>query len=184
MLELVTHPIETRMPRHRVRAFARRNPVLGSQLTLVYEVLDSRAAVVWPLGEARRRDEIWKATCLECFVAGAGEKSYIEWNFSPSGAWQAYEFQDYRAERVDAGVEAPGFEVLRPKLAEATGDSVWRFEIDLDLPKRFDTKTLEVSLTAVVLEVGEEAPFYWALYHTGEKPDFHARSSFSFLLDC
>lgn len=183
MLELVTHPTETRKPRHRIRAFARRNPIVASQLTVVFEVLGSKA-VIWPEGEARRRDELWKATCLECFVAASGEKAYLEWNFSPSGAWQAYEFQDYRVERVDADVERPSFEVIRPNQGDAAGDLVWRFEIDFDLPKRFHAKTLEVSLTAVVLEIGEDAPFYWALHHAGEKPDFHARSSFSFLLDC
>lgn len=183
MLELVTHQTELRKPRHRVRAFVRRNPVASTQLTVVFEVT-GQEAILWPSGVVGRRDELWKSTCLECFVGASGEKAYVEWNFSPSGAWQAYEFQDYREGRVDAKVEAPTFEVIRPKLADATGDLAFRFEIDLELPKSFHAKTLEVSLTAVVLEVGEEAPFYWALYHTGEKPDFHARSSFSFLLDC
>jgi hypothetical protein len=36
---------------------------------------------------------------------------------------------------------------------------------------------LEVSLTAVIEQVGEGVS-YWALAHTGAEPDFHRRDSF------
>jgi hypothetical protein len=36
---------------------------------------------------------------------------------------------------------------------------------------------LEISLTAVIEQVGQGAS-YWALAHTGAEPDFHRRDSF------
>lgn len=187
MLELVLHSVESRRPEHRVRAVARRSAVDSRHLTLVFEVVGG-GALVWPKSESsestKRRDELWKSTCFECFVAIPGELSYIEWNFSPDGRWQAYEFQAYRQERTNADVSEPSFEVIPvSNKGRLTKDEALRFEIDLELPLRFTSKALDVSLTAVAQESRDEVPFYWSLQHVGEKPDFHLRSGFALLLE-
>src|SRR5579863_7344904 len=43
-----------------------------------------------------RRDELWRQTCFEAFVSAAEACGYCEFNFSPSGDWAAYQFEDYR----------------------------------------------------------------------------------------
>lgn len=184
MLDLVLHSIESRRPKHRVQAFARRNPIDTSHVSLVFEV-SGNESVIWPSLEREgllpeelrpdklRADELWKTTCFECFVARPGEKAYMEWNFSPSGNWQAYDFQDYRMGRAEARVENPVLSAIQGR----------RFEVDFELPTKFQSSAIELSLTTVILEKGDEQPFYWALQHDAEKPDFHTRSSFSFLLE-
>lgn len=54
-------------------------------------------AIDWPSFESlRRKDEIWRDTCFECFLGQADSAAYLELNISPSGAWNCYAFDDYR----------------------------------------------------------------------------------------
>lgn len=41
-------------------------------------------------------DGLWQHTCCEAFVARPGSPAYHEFNFSPSGQWANYAFNDYR----------------------------------------------------------------------------------------
>jgi hypothetical protein len=171
MLALCLHPSETRQPRHRVRASARR--IAESELvTLRFEIAGASFVMCEPASETpRRRDELWKATCLECFIGGP-TSSYQEWNFASGGDWAAYEFDGYRKEMRNAEVENPA--VQRTSTADLA-----RYEIDLVLNENFSLTLLQLSLTSVVLEKNDPKPFYWALSHAGPKPDFHLRESFT-----
>ncbi len=171
MLALVLHPSETRSPKHSVRASARR--ILDSDLfTLRYEI-EGASQVSCPgvSDSPERRDELWKATCFECFSAGSS-RSYCEWNFAPNGDWAAYFFENYRAGMRNIEVERPTIE--RTSIADRA-----RFQIDLALGQGFAQDIVILSLTAVVLEKGDAKPFYWALAHCAAKPDFHLRESFT-----
>ncbi len=73
--------------------------------------------LIWPEFEAlERKDELWKSTCLELFVASPSDPSYLEINLSPCGAWNSYSFSSYRegmktepaAELVEFNVESRG----------------------------------------------------------------------------
>src|SRR5262245_43514508 len=46
--------------------------------------------------EPARTDDLWKTTCFEVFLKPSLSKRYYEFNFSPSGLWAAYSFEDYR----------------------------------------------------------------------------------------
>ena len=122
-------------------------------------------------GDIQRRDDLWMATCFECFIGGTSA-DYLEWNFAPTGDWNCYEFTNYRNEMKAAEVQAPAIN------RTSTGDRA-RFEIDVSLGEELAFEVLKISLTAVVLEKGHEKPFYWALSHAGLKPDFHLRESFT-----
>lgn len=184
MLALVLHPSETRKPQHRVRASARR--LAGANLVTLRFEIEGASHVVWPPsnesssrldGGGERRDELWKETCLECFVGGTSA-SYAEWNFSPNANWAAYHFDGYRSGMKNAEIEsAPSIE------RTSSGDGA-RFQIDFDISDEFNAGVPSVSLTAVVLEKGDAAPYYWALTHAGPKPDFHLRQSFTLELEC
>src|SRR3954465_4095195 len=39
---------------------------------------------------------LWQHTCFEIFIAPSGMPSYHEFNFAPSGDWNAYAFRKYR----------------------------------------------------------------------------------------
>ena len=117
--------------------------------------------------EPRQVDELWKHTCFEAFVAGAGDESYREFNFAPSTEWAAYSFTGYRAGMAPIVMPAPDIRV------EATPDR-------LDLIARLDSGTADtrkLSLTAV-LEDAAGAITYWALRHAPDRPDFHHPAGF------
>jgi len=111
-----------------------------------------------------RADELWKSTCFEFFVRMP--QGYREYNFSPSGAWAAYDFTGYRDGMTKAEVETPEIDV------EDIGDKLLLDAI-IDLPEggRF-------GLAAVVEEVGGTKS-YWALAHGGDQPDFHGEACFA-----
>lgn len=173
MLVLALHPTETRQARHQVRASARK--IAGQKLmTLRFEIIGS-GNISCQLSEhdvaSQRLDDLWKSTCFECFIAGASD-NYQEWNFAPNGNWNAYDFDSYRKEMQPANVQPPS-------IARTSTSDRARFEIDFSVGEELSFEVLKISLTAVVLEKGDDKPFYWALSHAGAKSDFHLRESFT-----
>ena len=138
-----------------------------------------------PLAELRvpppapraRVDGLWHHTCFEAFIADPHSKGYVELNFAPSGAWQAYGFRGYR----DGGMALP----LRHDPV-----ATWRVTADsLELDARFRMDslpgppgprppvTVQVALTAVV-EAADGALGLWSLRHPPGKADFHHADGF------
>lgn len=137
--------------------------------------LDADAAQlnIPPRGAARFADALWRHTCFELFVSPAiGETAYREFNFSPSLAWAAYQFADYRsgmtplrlAKVPSMSVEPNGLSLTVAVAAEALGAS--------------GAAPMQLGLAAVI-ESRDGSLSYWALKHTAAQPDFHHRESFS-----
>jgi hypothetical protein len=120
----------------------------------------------------RRVDELWRHTCFEVFAKAIGESSYLEFNFSPSGEWAAYRFEDYRQGMSPlALISEPTIEVERGKD---------RFDLaaTVTLPR---SAQYRLALCAVIEdELGKLS--YWALGHSPERPDFHHPLSFKLTL--
>lgn len=123
-----------------------------------------------PAAAPGRTDGLWRHTCFEAFVAGAGQAAYREFNFSPSGQWQAYAFQAYRrggplepadAPEMACRAEAEAF-VLHAHLpaAHLPAGPPWRLGL------------------SAVLEAADGSLSYWALNHASARPDFHHPDSF------
>jgi hypothetical protein len=128
-----------------------------------------------------RCDRLWEATCLELFLApDDGGGRYWEVNVSPRGDWNVYAFTAYREgmmreERV-RNVELETF------AARGNGFQCG-FRLDLSEIETLATAPrLRVGATAVI-ETVSGGKSYWALYHPGEKPDFHRREGFLHLLE-
>ena len=121
-------------------------------------------------------DELWQHTCFEAFVGTSEAVAYREFNFSPSGQWAAYAFTDYRqrdlawqpllAPHIATRRTADGL-VLETHIAAAL------------LPS--DLGDLHIGLSAVI-EAADGTLSYWALTHTGERPDFHQGAAFTLRL--
>ena len=141
-------------------------------LTLQYTATGDAVALAVPVPvSAQRRDELWRHTCAELFVAVPGDTAYCEFNFSPSGAWAAYRFEGYRAG-------------MQPLLCVPPAIEVWhdvntlRMSVQCFLPMPWSSAAvLQMGLT-MVLEDQHGQCSYWALNHSGDKPDFHRRDSF------
>ena len=172
---------------YRVFAGAR---VTTSQVSLHYKIealhADAFNAIILPGISKKpiRKDELWKTTCFECFVPGRGISSYLEFNGSPSGDWNWYSFQGYRA----AMKPVPLSSRLEPK-AVSLSKSDRELEVTWVLPmsgilqgfashgesvQAFDPMGLSVVLHT------SAATLYYALAHDGVKPDFHTRASFRY----
>lgn len=119
--------------------------------------------------EPRRADELWRTTCFEAFLRPAGEASYREWNFAPSGDWGTYDFTDYREGMVEADVGAPPYIRMEDNFTWWTLGAT----IAVDAAVRW-----ELGLSAILEEL-DGTKSYWALAHPSENPDFHASDCFA-----
>jgi hypothetical protein len=123
---------------------------------------------VIPEGEGARTDELWRSTCLEAFLRRNGDDAYREWNFAPSGAWAAYDFERFRQGMIAAEVAVPPYIRMEDNL------TWWTLGATITVNSGAQWG---LNLTAV-LEEKNGTRSYWALAHSAEKPDFHAPDCF------
>lgn len=164
---LVPHP-DT--PCAAVRAltltFERPTPAL---LTLHYALdADLEALRIPEPRPPARTDGLWQHTCVEAFIGQSDGRTYWEYNFSPSGAWAAYQFSDYREGMV------PLMKGAAPVIStrETSGSLVLSVAVDLSWISRATGAELVLGASAVI-ETRERVLSYWALKHPAGKPDFH-----------
>lgn len=143
-------------------------------LYLSYELTGDLAQIRIPAPQQPiATDGLWEHTCFEVFVGVEGETGYHEFNFSPSGQWAAYAFNDYRV-RCDWTVsKAPAV-----SFSQTDGHLLLETVIAAaDLPQNNAGKPLQLGLTAVI-EANDGSRSYWALHHPEARPDFHDRAGF------
>lgn len=118
-------------------------------------------------------ERLWAYTCLEAFVATAGETAYVEFNFAPNGQWHRFAFSAYRQ-----GMALPQTPV--PQIALARDAAGLGLSVRL-AASALPAGPLQVGLTAVLLDrAGRHS--YWALRHPPGRPDFHHRDGFALAL--
>jgi hypothetical protein len=119
-----------------------------------------------------RKDELWKGTCFEFFLAIKNQPQYWEFNLSPSGDWNVYHMDAYRRVgfREETSIQRMPFEV-RNEAGE------FHLNALVDLYPILQPNQLEFGITAIIQNSdGNEA--YWALAHPAPFADFHLRESF------
>jgi hypothetical protein len=122
--------------------------------------------------DALRTDGLWKTTCFEVFLRKTGETGYIEFNFSPSTQWAAYQFSSHRQGSRDFPL--PG----TPETHIDFGAYWLSQESTVQLPPDWAGQTLDVNITAVI-EGRDGHLGYWALKHPTDSPDFHHPDCFA-----
>lgn len=151
-------------------------------LKLVYRWCDWAVAPIvrGRVENPQRRDELWRTTCAEIFIALDDEPymggPYLEFNFSPTGDWAAYRFDATRS-----GMHPhvwQGDEVPRVSLT----DSSEGFAMAVLLPLAALRAGSHPVAYASVIETSEGLS-YWALKHPTDRPDFHHPQSFAALLE-
>lgn len=126
-----------------------------------------------------RTDGLWRHTCFEAFITCPGSSQYWEYNFSPSGAWAAYQFTGYREGMAPLMAASP------PITRRHETDDVFELDATIDLSWLLRTAPpggLRLGLAAVI-EDKQGALSYWALRHPGQKPDFHHQDGFALAID-
>ena len=147
-------------------------------LTIHYELRGDLAAVAMPppADVPARRHGLWEETCFEFFLGAKNSPQYWEFNLSPAGHWNVYQFAGYRQGRQ----EEAAFASLPFSVQRRPGS--WLLTLKVDLAKIVPAdQTLEAGISAVIQPPEGEAT-YWALSHPGPQPDFHRRDSFSVAL--
>lgn len=117
-----------------------------------------------------RTDGLWQHTCFELFARFPHGPGYVEFNFSPSGHWAAYQLDGYRHGMRELPCAAPAVTFTR-----RNAGCVLAAEIRIP---ELDAGPLQIA-AAAVLEDREGGLSYWALQHSEGKPDFHHESAFA-----
>jgi hypothetical protein len=150
----------------------------GCLLALSYLLIGKTEDIILPspVEHPNRKDELWKGTCFEFFLAQKGQPQYWEFNMSPSGDWNVYRMDAYRRVgfREETSIQRVQFETRK----EA---STFVLNAVVDLNPIFqhscDSDLLEIAITAIIqTKDGNET--YWALTHPAPQADFHRRESF------
>ena len=146
------------------------------QLWLRYHLEMPLDALVLPGPAApERADNLWQTTCFELFLRRPGQPAYAEFNFSPSGRWAAYRFDDVREGMAPLAVQ------FAPDGGIDASDGHFALETTLILPSEWRDGALDIALSAVI-ETTDGSKSYWALAHPADKPDFHHPGSFTLRL--
>ncbi len=155
----------------RISGEARRS---GAMLNLEWRLESPEGAIALAPAANRpeRRRELWEETCFEFFLTSPEAPGYWEFNLAPSGHWNVFRFDAYRAGmRDEAAFQALPFDVSkRPGTCTATAT------IDLT---GLGLAAAPWSL-AIAMVVAEPAGriSYWALAHPGAEADFHHPDAF------
>lgn len=169
-VELIPHP-DAAGPLRAVTVVVQRD---AGRLRLRYRLEGDLDGVRVPLPvEPAFTLGLWEHTCVEAFVAAEGAAAYHELNLSPSGAWAAFAFTDYRALGVlDGEVPAPRIEA---RLAHGALDLGAVVDLEALAPS-YATASLRLGLSAVV-EAVDGGLSYWSLLHPPGRADFHHHST-------
>lgn len=125
-----------------------------------------------------RKDDLWKATCFEFFVAIQDQPRYWEFNMSPSGNWNVYAMDAYRQVNMR---EELAFTQLPFEFKKTKAEILLDISVDLNPIIQPDT-ILQIGVTTII-QTNDGNETYWALAHPGPHADFHLRDSFSIRLD-
>ena len=131
--------------------------------------------VVPHLAAPAHREELWKHTCFELFVALPDVDAYCEMNFSPSTEWAMYGFVGYRRGLSLITPQHPPRVAVRPTPRSLVVEAIIHLE---ELPTPAPGQSLRAALAAVIEETDGRLT-YWAITHPSALPDFHHRLGFA-----
>jgi hypothetical protein len=148
---------------------------LENQLSIRYEVQGEMDKLLFPAPteSPTRKDDLWKSTCFEFFIAIQDQPHYWEFNMSPSANWNVYAMDAYRQVNMR---EESAFTQLPFEFSKASTE--YSLDISVDLSPIIQPENiLQVGITTIIQAMdGNET--CWALAHPGQQADFHLRESF------
>ena len=148
----------------------------GRDFVMLRYIIEPADTLVLPAFGRERRDGLWQGTCFELFVRPE-RGGYVEFNFAPLEAWNAYSFTNWRMGKRPYQPDG------EPRIVDSRMDGRKpRFPelYQLDVILSGDLMALapaNASLTAVMEEEGGVIS-YWALAHPPGPPNFHHADCF------
>jgi hypothetical protein len=152
----------------------------GNILTVRYALSGEIEEILFPHFNQQpgRKNELWRKTCFEFFLAFPDQPQYWEFNLSPSGDWNAYRMDAYRQISIQEEELIRGLRLdIRRKV------DCYHLEAVVDIsPILIAEKQLLMGISSVIQTLdGHET--YWALNHPSSQADFHHRESFILALE-
>ena len=146
------------------------------EVSLTYRVSGETGALEIPARSTPHRiDGLWKNTCFELFIGNFEDETYLEYNFSPSRQWAAYQFAGYRSDMAALETNAPNITVVQDAAALTLIATI-------ALPEAWQARSLRAGISAVMAtKTGDIS--YWAVAHPPGKPDFHHKDCFAVQLE-
>lgn len=152
--------------------------VESEQLHLNYRLQAPPGQLCLPAWQGvRPGEQLWQHTCFELFVRGSASPRYLEFNFSPCGAYACYAFDTYREPSASA------FPTVRPDMAVVRLERVFQLSASLPLSTLASLQAPYVLALSTVVEDCDGALSFWALRHSSDKPDFHHPGAFVLRMD-
>ncbi|KGT48470.1 MULTISPECIES: DOMON-like domain-containing protein [Acinetobacter] len=141
-------------------------------LNVGYWLRDPNQYVLWPdlVAAHPRQDYLWEQTCFEIFIGVRDEDFYREINLSPSQAWQAYQFEEYRYPEDMPPQPAYDIDLVQLKRTH------YGMNVSLDLTDFMNQHKLKwsdlfIGLSAVLKT--SQGEHYYAMQHSSSQADFH-----------
>lgn len=165
--KLIPHPVSIHSTTHVNEFFPSVSCKLESDTLLITYVLAG------PLGELKipqylsksyRADKLWEATCFEFFTKQQNQKTYWEFNFSPTHAWNAYHFSDYRMNRRED-------QDFLTSISSSRNTEEYQLRVSCQHPNFFSQSFL--CQFSIILEDKLGQKSFWAVNHKTKLPDFH-----------
>lgn len=122
-----------------------------------------------------RKNELWKNTCFEFFLAPDLEKTspYLEMNINSSNEWNLYALSAYRENLQEISLSSIKELPLLTIHKKTSEEMLVNIKTSLELP--WIGKHMGSTL---ILESTMGFKSYWALDHCSPQPDFHNKASF------
>lgn len=143
-----------------------------STLNVGFWLRDPNQYVLWPelVSAHPRQDFLWEQTCFEIFIGVKNEDFYREINLSPSQAWQAYQFEEYRYPEEMPPQAAYDIDLNQLKRTH------YGLNVSLDLTDfmaldKLKWADLFLGLSAVLKT--PQGDQYYAMQHSSPQADFH-----------
>ena len=147
----------------------------NNKLSIQYSLMGAYENVLVPdvALHPRRRDELWKTSCFEFFLAMPNQPQYWEFNMSPSGDWNIYRMDAYRGVgfREEMSFQRLPFSVRREPRSVSVNATV---DLSPIIPSE---RVIKLAISSVI-QTKDGHRTYWALAHPNPPVDFHLRESF------
>lgn len=140
---------------------------------IAYELKGNIAEIVIPdiKTNPERLNKLWEQTCFEFFIGEKSKNNYYEVNLSPSKDWNVFAFDDYRKGKRDE------IAVKQVKITIKKTNKTFKLSTSLDFSELINSKEIMLGISAMIYKKSEKKQ-YWAIKHSGDKPDFHTKEHY------
>jgi hypothetical protein len=146
------------------------------QLSIRYSLTGDIASILLPAQTdiPTRKQDLWKATCFEFFLALPSQPQYWEFNLSPSGDWNVYRMDAYRQVnmREENSIAQLPFEFRQT-------EEELSLAVSISLSPIISSQEPVLLGLSAIIQAADGRESYWALVHPGSQPDFHLSQSFA-----